>query len=208
MAWCISVLSSVLYLVIFRLALGSEGNIANIMEANKIVPDVIDVAPKATLQVSYPSGVVVDFGNELTPTQVKDQPTVTWEADDDCYYTLIMTDPDAPSRENPIVGEVRHWYVVNIPGNNVEKGEALFQYIGSGPPKDTGLHRYVFLVFRQSGLLEFDEKRISNKSRENRLNSKAREFVAKYNLGNPIAGNFYQAQFDDYVPIFREQFTE
>lgn len=43
------------------------------------------------LQVSYPSGVTVDFGNELTPTQVKDEPTVSWPADPNAFYTLCMT---------------------------------------------------------------------------------------------------------------------
>lgn len=42
-------------------------------------------------QVSYPSGVVVSEGNELTPTQVKDIPYVSWEANPDQFYTLAMT---------------------------------------------------------------------------------------------------------------------
>jgi hypothetical protein len=33
----------------------------------------------------------VDEGNELTPTQVKDPPTIKWGADDDSYYLLCMT---------------------------------------------------------------------------------------------------------------------
>lgn len=33
-----------------------------------------------------------------------------------------------------------------------------------------------------------------------RNNTKAADFVTKYNLGNPVAGNFYQAEWDDYVP--------
>jgi hypothetical protein len=28
--------------------------------------------------------------------------------------------------------------VINIPGNDIEKGETLSDYYGSGPPKDTG----------------------------------------------------------------------
>lgn len=55
-----------------------------------IVPDVIDEAPTKLLKVSYPSGVSVE-GIELTPTQVKDQPTVEWEAEQGVYYTLLMT---------------------------------------------------------------------------------------------------------------------
>jgi hypothetical protein len=41
-------------------------------------------------QVTYGS-LSVDDGNELTPTQVKDPPTVKWSADDSSYYLLCMT---------------------------------------------------------------------------------------------------------------------
>jgi hypothetical protein len=43
------------------------------------------------LQLKYPSGAVASQGNELTPTQVKDQPTVTYEADPTAFYTLVFT---------------------------------------------------------------------------------------------------------------------
>lgn len=46
------------------------------------------------------------------------------------------------------------------------------------------------------------------RSRENRFMSSARAFAAKYNLGDPIAGNLYQAQYDDYVPILHAQLSE
>lgn len=55
-----------------------------------IVGDVIDKAPGKLLKISYPSGVVVE-GVELTPTQVKDQPKVEWDAEDGAFYTLLMT---------------------------------------------------------------------------------------------------------------------
>jgi phosphatidylethanolamine-binding protein len=100
----------------------------------------------------------VQSGNELTPTNVKDQPTLTWDAEDGAYYTVIMTDPDAPNRAEPKYREVRHWLVVNVPGSKVAEGKALFEFIGSGPPKGSGLHRYVFLVYKQPGLLETDEE--------------------------------------------------
>lgn len=41
--------------------------------------------------MTYPSGVSVDMGNKLTPTQVKDEPTVSWSADSNEFYTLCMT---------------------------------------------------------------------------------------------------------------------
>lgn len=95
--------------------------------------------------------------------------------------------------------------VGNIPGNAIDKGEVLSEYVGSGPPPDTGLHRYVFLIFKQSGKLTFDEPRLTNRSGDNRGCFKIQKFAEKYNLGTPIAGNFYQAEYDDYVPILYKQ---
>lgn len=40
---------------------------------------------------------------------------------------------------------------------------------------------------------------------ENRLQFSIHKFALKYNLGTPVAGNFYFAQYDDYVPILFEQ---
>lgn len=68
------------------------------MEKHEIVPDVINKAPETEVSIDYPSGAKVEMGNVLTPTQVKDQPHVHWEAESDAFYTLCMTDPDAPSR--------------------------------------------------------------------------------------------------------------
>lgn len=110
------------------------------------------------LQVTYPSGVSVDLGNELAPTQVKDIPTLKWDADAETFYTLLMFDRDAPARIIPVLREVRHWAVVNIPGDAVERGETVAEYIGCGPPKYTGRHRYVFLIYRQpDGKIESSE---------------------------------------------------
>jgi len=174
--------------------------------SDEIVPDLIDEAPKTLLKVSYSGGVTVD-GGELTPTQVKDEPKVEWQADDGSFYTLLMTDPDAPSRKDPKFGEVRHWLVVNIPGSDINAGETKYQYIGSGPPSGSGLHRYIFLVFEQSkGKQEFDVPTVTNRSREGRLSTKTRKLIADYNL-QLVAGNFYFAKFDDYVPILQAQLS-
>ncbi|CAD7086277.1 unnamed protein product [Hermetia illucens] len=175
------------------------------MEKEGVVPDVIPVAPREKATVSYPSGVSVNEGNELKPRQVKDQPKVEWNADSSALYTLCMTDPDAPSRKDPKFREWHHWLVGNIPGNDVSKGEVLSAYVGSGPPEGTGLHRYVFLIYKQSGKLTFDEKRLPNNSGDGRGGFSIKKFADKYKLGDPIAGNFYQAQWDDYVPELYKQ---
>lgn len=175
------------------------------METHQVVPDVIPVAPKAVASVKYPSGVEVNQGNTLTPTQVKDLPKIEWDAKEGTFYTVCMTDPDAPSRKEPTYREWHHWLVGNVPGTKIEAGETLSEYVGSGPPPDTGLHRYVFLVYEQNGKINFDEPRLTNRSADNRGGFSIRKFAEKYQLGDPVAGNLYQAEYDDYVPILYKQ---
>ncbi|KAH8381923.1 hypothetical protein KR009_001051 [Drosophila setifemur] len=166
-----------------------------------IVPDVVDAVPAGTLKVTYGDNEVKQ-GNELTPTQVKDQPIVSWSGfDGEELFTLLMVDPDAPTRQDPKFREILHWSVVNITGSDLASGQESAAYVGSGPPKDTGLHRYIFLLFRQQNKIEIETPRIPNNVRAGRLNFNSREFASKYGLGSPIAANYYQAQFDDYVPI-------
>ncbi|XP_064550377.1 protein D3 [Drosophila montana] len=179
---------------------------------NALVPDVVDEAPpQDKLKVNYAGQLAVQEGNELTPTQVKDEPLVTWnseeeEGDDSALHTLLMVDPDAPSRAEPKFREILHWAVVNIPGNQLNEGQTLVEYVGSGPPQGTGLHRYIFLLYRQSQRIE-ESLHIDRRTRQGRLNFSAREFAAKHGLGKPIAGNFYEAQYDDYVPIRNKEIT-
>lgn len=58
---------------------------------DEIFPYILDlVEDLQEAKVSYPSGAKAS-GGELTPTQVKDQPEVEWEAEDGSYYTLLLT---------------------------------------------------------------------------------------------------------------------
>lgn len=216
-----------LFCVLYRIEASSK-EIQNKFRDEEIIPDVIDDLPELNpLKISYPSGVNVNLGNVLTPTQVKDQPKVEWDAEDGAFYTLLMTgklnsnhwslmniltfeipsskDPDAPSRKEPNSREFRHWLTVNIAGNDLSSGEAVYQFIGSGPPEGTGLHRYVFLLFKQTkGKIEFDSPYVSDHSALGRPKSSTKELMTKYDL-KLIAGNFYQAEFDEYVPTVHAQ---
>ncbi|XP_013195712.2 protein D2-like [Amyelois transitella] len=176
-------------------------NVQGLFKEHCIVPDVINMAPSELLDVQYTSGVRVEIGKELTPTQVKDKPVVKWAAKESEYYTLAMVDPDAPSRENPKFREWHHWLVGNILANNLEKGEVLSDYIGSGPPKGTGLHRYVYLLYKQPEKCNFSKiPKLPNNSGDKRGKFSISKFAQQFKLGVPIAGNFYVAQYDDYVP--------
>jgi phosphatidylethanolamine-binding protein len=57
-----------------------------------IIPDIFDeVENLEEVKVSYSSGVKVNSGSELTPTNVKDEPLIEWNAEDNSFYTLLMT---------------------------------------------------------------------------------------------------------------------
>lgn len=79
------------------------------------------------------------------------------------YLQIFFKDPDAPSRKDPKVGQVKHWLVGNIPEGDVKKGDYIADYRGSGPPQGTGLHRYIFLLYKQSGKIVYEEKHIPSK---------------------------------------------
>lgn len=69
------------------------------------------------------------------------------------------------------------------------------------------LHRYVFMLFKQPGEIKFDEPHLTNHSGDGRGKQSVSKFAAKNHLGDPIAGNFYQAEWDDYVPRLYEQLS-
>jgi phosphatidylethanolamine-binding protein (PEBP) family uncharacterized protein len=160
------------------------------MEAAGIFKDVIDkFTVTVPLKITYGSKEVKD-GNELKPSEVTNAPKITWNADAKDLYTLAMVDPDAPSRKDPKFGEWRHWLVINIPGNELSKGTVISQYAGASPPKGTGLHRYIFLLFKQPGELKLSPMDDKGKGR---ANFKIREFAKTHKL-TPVGGNFFQAQ--------------
>ncbi|TKC50887.1 hypothetical protein EI555_010061, partial [Monodon monoceros] len=150
----------------------------------------VDERPQHPLQVKYGGAEVDELGKVLTPTQVKNRPTsIAWDGLD------------------PGKLEWHHFLVVNMKGNDISSGTVLSDYVGSGPPKGTGLHRYIWLVYEQDRPLKCDEPILSNRSGDHRGKFKVANFRKKYELGAPVAGTCYQAEWDDYVPKLYEQLS-
>nr|XP_053631747.1 protein D3-like [Cherax quadricarinatus]XP_053631748.1 protein D3-like [Cherax quadricarinatus] len=171
------------------------------MEEHQVVPDVIDSPPPAILKVRY-GEAVVNSGNQLTPTQVVALPTLlSWPREEGALYTLCMTDPDAPNRQDPKSREFLHWLVVNLPSCDPATGHTLSGFVGSAPADGSGLHRYVYLVYRQPARIQCDHN--FNKV-EQRRNFSIRNFAAKHNL-QLVAGNFYQAEYDATCDLIHRQ---
>ncbi|KOC59142.1 Phosphatidylethanolamine-binding protein like protein F40A3.3 [Habropoda laboriosa] len=173
-------------------------------EDAKIMPDIIETAPEEKIEVKY-GDKVVELGNELTPSETHQIPEIHYKHEGGVLYTLVLTDPDAPTRKG-YNREFRHWLVGNIPEENIEKGEVLTEYIGPAPPNGSGKHRYVFLIYKQSrGAITFDERRLSTRDGSLRKRFNIKKFAEKYSLDGPIAGNFMKAEYDDNVPIYAKQ---
>jgi phosphatidylethanolamine-binding protein (PEBP) family uncharacterized protein len=105
----------------------------------------------------------------------------------------MMVDPDAPSPDNPTLADYRHWLVVNIRGrylaDGVLYGDFLTRYMEPSPPQGSGYHRYFLYLFKQPDeSLKFDDVP------QNRAHFNPEEFASQYDLGQPVAVNYFTAK--------------
>ncbi|KAG0044631.1 hypothetical protein BGZ83_010146, partial [Gryganskiella cystojenkinii] len=128
------------------------------LKKDGIIPDVHESYHGSTLLViSYGHNKDVALGNTLAVNETQHAPQVSFLPDSpSSKYTLIFTDPDAPSRNDAKWREYRHWVVTNIsPGSgdfqpaNLSQGTCLTPYMGPAPPAGSGPHRYVFSLYKQ-----------------------------------------------------------
>ncbi|KAM4050928.1 phosphatidylethanolamine-binding protein 1-like [Anomaloglossus baeobatrachus] len=166
----------------------------------------VDVTPQFPLTVKHAAVCIDKLGQVVKPCEIKDKPTIEWEGiDPKKLYTVILTDPDVPSKTDRSMAEWHHCLVVNMEGNNMNSGTILTAYVGSGAGKDTGLHRYTWLVYEQPKKLNCDELYVSDRTAERRGNFNAAAFRKKYELGPPVAGICFLAEWDKSVPELYEQ---
>lgn len=192
---------------------------------SEVVPTVIhdkSFLPKGFLTIQYDSGKEVALGNNIRPADSKNLPRIdftlnlpsdassTFNISKDDRFTLIVTDPDAPTRNDEKWSEYLHYLAVDVQLNtfNAEnassndqlstadlKGRTLYPYIGPGPPPKTGKHRYVFLLYKQTpGVTPEAPKDRPNWGTGIR-GAGAAEYAEKYKL-TPYAVNFFYAQND------------
>ncbi|XP_014225882.1 protein D1-like [Trichogramma pretiosum] len=185
-------------------------DLASYVVDTQIVPDALDEAPKELLSVSY-GGKQVQVGEEWTPTACKDPPTIDMHYDPAKFYTLIMTDIDAPKRSKPTYREFLAWCVVNIPGDHFAAGQVLAEYSGIGPPKDSGEHRVLFTLYEQQGSHEYDEKFIDSRQLGWRLWFSQRNFSNRHGMANdgqPVAAAVLVANYDQYSDKLADEFKK
>ncbi|KAK4114740.1 PEBP-like protein [Canariomyces notabilis] len=145
----------------------------------EIIPTVIDdFKPSLSIHIRWPSGKHASLGNTLNPKRLQDPPVIllhdiskaspesgactTDKGRSSITYVVTLTDPDAPSRDDPKWSEFCHWILSAtlkpIPSDpstassgwcpyGLSKVEEVMPYKPPAPPAKTGSHRYVFLAF-------------------------------------------------------------
>jgi phosphatidylethanolamine-binding protein len=143
-----------------------------------IIDDVVnDFEPKCFLAPYYgKKHRSVTLGNAIKPSKTQIRPSLKIYCPDiqsTHGLTIVLTDPDAPSRSNPEWAEFCHWIgIIPVPdqeflemsmASGAEKelvectsSLSLVTDIGNnvaadkppGPPPKTGYHRYVFLLLQ------------------------------------------------------------
>lgn len=121
--------------------------------------------------MDWPSSKHAELGNTVKPKKLQDEPAITLtrpgsEADScssvaNVTYTVTLTDPDAPSRDDPKWSEMCHWIATGLAVSDDGQGSScsspltlsladldeVMPYKPPGPPEKTGKHRYVLIVF-------------------------------------------------------------
>ncbi|XP_065870056.1 CEN-like protein 1 [Euphorbia lathyris] len=154
----------------------------------RIVGEVVDIfSPTVKMTVIYNSNKQVANGCEFMPSFITAKPRVEiGGADMRTSYTLIMTDPDAPSPSDPYLREHLHWIVTDIPGTtDVSFGKEIVSY--EIPKPVVGIHRYVFILFKQRG-------RQTVRPPSSRECFNTRNFAEHNGLGLPVAAAYFNAQ--------------
>ncbi|CAL4066469.1 unnamed protein product, partial [Meganyctiphanes norvegica] len=178
------------------------------MEAHGIVPDVVDSVPKEKIEVKF-GDVEAAFGNVLTPTQVQNPPTtLSWPIEDGAVYTLCKTAQVVFARADPKFNVLKgfpHKLVLAIQEIALQTSASLgYRYLLSLKQDGSSLHRYIYLAYKQPGKLTCDEPRLTNTNGDNRGCFSIRKFAEKYSL-ELVAGNLYQAEYDDYCEKLYQQ---
>ncbi|XP_022734767.1 CEN-like protein 1 [Durio zibethinus] len=154
----------------------------------RVIGEVVDnFSPSVKMTVTYNSNKQVANGHELMPAVITAKPRVEIGGEDmRASYTLIMTDPDAPSPSDPYLREHLHWMVTDIPGTTDDSfGREVVSY--ETPKPTVGIHRYVFVLFKQRG-----RQTVRPSSSRDYFNT--RRFSDENGLGLPVAAVYFNAQ--------------
>lgn len=142
-----------------------RSTIRDTLIANEVIGDVLDdFEPSYYIDVNYPKAHErVLLGNDIPVDSVSKRPVFNFYSINspsiqakNTTFTLVLTDPDATSRDNPKMSEMCHWIITNLttpipeppPELLKAKPGEIEEYLPPSPPPKTGAHRYVFVLLQ------------------------------------------------------------
>jgi len=118
---------------------------------------------------------IVQHGNYIPKQVASKPPDIILDLNPKKLYTVLLIDPDA------VGGNKIHFLLINYSLKKL--GKIIFPYIGPKPPKDSGVHRYYFLLIQQELLiipnLNFPSRYISIKKIFNLLDIPNNQIIAQ-----------------------------
>jgi len=137
------------HLIPLPLARPTDLNPQNSLRQAQIIPDVLNTfSPLLSITANWSSTAKTQLGNTLPPSALSHPPDLYADKVASAYlpsditFVLALTDPDAPSRDNPKWSQVCHW-LGSLKGDSIKE---LVDYKPPAPPEGTGKHRYVVVV--------------------------------------------------------------
>ncbi|XP_070491328.1 large ribosomal subunit protein mL38 [Chironomus tepperi] len=177
--------------------------------------------PRVFLDIKFPINedtfYPVYSGNKVQPAQAKSVPEVTFDhkfalsysqkPEENTLWTLVLTNPDGHlTKEN---SEYVHWMVSNIPNNDISKGDQIVPYLQPIPPKGTGHHRYIFVLYKQDKKLDLSSMKVTDLKDLEKRTFSTFDFYKKHEDSiTPSGLAFFQAKWDESVrDVFHKEFN-
>ncbi|XAR66215.1 hypothetical protein NMG60_11012364 [Bertholletia excelsa] len=155
----------------------------------RVIGEVVDdFNPSVIITVIFNPNRQVTNGLMLIPPIIAARPRVEIGGEGmRTAYTLIMTDPDAPSPSDPYLRNISTGMMVtDIPGTtDVTFGREVVSY--ESPRPVIGIHRYVFILFKQRA-----RQTVGPPPSRDHFNT--RNFSEENGLGLPVAALYFNAQ--------------
>ncbi|CEL60409.1 OV-16 antigen OS=Onchocerca volvulus GN=OV16 PE=2 SV=2 [Rhizoctonia solani AG-1 IB] len=173
--------------------------------AEGVVPDVLaSFNPTGLLYLTYTGNLsdgtnakVVLPGTSFARNDTLNTPQFSVDGVKNGTYIIAIVDPDAPSRANPTVSQIRHMFATNFVVSDTRSTSAarsmvlqnttsaISPYFSPNPPVGSGAHRYIALLYAQPDNFDFSSLNATQFAKFN-----ISRFAASTGLGDPLAGTF------------------
>ncbi|CAE6532673.1 unnamed protein product [Rhizoctonia solani] len=170
-----------------------------------VVPDVLaSFDPTGLLYLVYSGDLsdgtnakVVLPGTNFARDDTLTTPQFSLHGINNGTYLIAIVDPDAPSRANPTVSQIRHMFATDFVLSEMRPNfatrslvlrnstAAISPYFPPNPPVGSGAHRYVALLYAQPNNFN-----VTSLNTTQIANFNISSFATSAGLGEPLAGTF------------------